>query len=276
MMAEEKPMRPRYIGASTKMYLGYQASLDWMERVRQVVDERPQIGDGEAVRPFVIPSFPLLESAQRIFEGSCVWVGAQNCSWSGGALTGEVSADLLAEMGVRIVEIGHAERRAIFGEDDKIVQLKTVAAQAVGLTPLLCIGESVRGDPTVGAHHCRVQVLAALGGRGDLSSLIIAYEPVWAIGASQPAEPAYVNAVIGRLRQLLAETHPATRIRIIYGGSAGPGLLPELTGVDGLFLGRFAHDPDNFGSVLDEALAQAHNEAEPVTEVAFPLNTAPS
>jgi triosephosphate isomerase len=233
-----------------------------MERVRELVDERPEIGDRGLVRPFVVPSFPLLESANRIFEGSCVSVGAQNCSWSGGALTGEVSAELLAEMGVQTVEIGHAERRALFGEDDAIVHKKVAAALAVGLTPLLCVGELVRADPTVVARHCSAQTLAALGGSGDQASLIVAYEPVWAIGASQPAEPAYVTEVIGHLRLLLAEAHPGECLRIIYGGSACPGLLRQLCGVDGLFLGRFAHDPENFASVLDEALSVATQEAD--------------
>lgn len=257
-MARDQSLRPRYVGASTKMYLGYGASLRWMERVREIVDERPEIGDRGLVQPFVVPSFPLLESAHRIFDGSSVWVGAQNCSWSGGALTGEVSADLLAEMGVQMVEIGHAERRALFGEDDTTVRKKVAAAVAVGLMPLLCIGELVRADPTVVARRCTGQTLVAMDGLGDQISLILAYEPVWAIGAAQPAEPSYVTEVIGQLRQFLEEELSGERPRIIYGGSAGPGLLLQLCGVDGLFLGRFAHDPENLASVLDEALSLTH------------------
>lgn len=111
-----------HIGVSTKMYLGYQASLRWLSEVRSVVDERPGLGAHSAqdapVRVFVIPSFPVLEPATRILAGSPVLLGAQNCAWGDGPLTGEVSPGMLAELGVQLVEIGHAERRSLFAEQD--------------------------------------------------------------------------------------------------------------------------------------------------------------
>jgi triosephosphate isomerase len=241
------------IGVSTKMYLGYQASLRWLAEVRSVVDARPGLAGDSAVRVFVIPSFPVLEQARRILEGSPVLLGAQSCSWADGPLTGEVSPGMLAELGVSLVELGHAERRRLFGEDDLVVARKVRAAVDAGLTPLLCIGEPDLLDHRAAADFCLRQVRSATGGDDSLlQRLVIAYEPVWAIGADRPASAEYVNAVTGLIREALG---PASHI--IYGGSAGPGLLPALTGVDGLFLGRSAHDAGNLGRVLDEALERA-------------------
>ncbi|MCY0905157.1 triose-phosphate isomerase family protein [Arthrobacter sp. H14-L1] len=245
------------IGVSTKMYLGYGASLRWLEQIQGVVADRPGIYPGGPVRVVVIPSYPVLESARRIFVDGPVLLGAQNCSWGEGALTGEVSAAMLSELGVSVVEIGHAERRSLFGESDAVVALKTKAALAAGLEPLLCVGEDVRMAPEDAAGHCLAQVMSAIGSGGrqekHLGRLLLAYEPVWAIGAPAPAPAEYVNCVADTLRRMLAERSEEIP-GIIYGGSAGPGLLPELESLDGLFLGRFAHDPENFGIVLDEAL----------------------
>ncbi|MCA4133955.1 triose-phosphate isomerase family protein [Arthrobacter sp. M4] len=288
-----------FVGVSTKMYLGYQRSLDWLAQLRAEVDSRPAVAAGRVV-PFVIPSFPVLPAAAEILDGSPVLLGAQNCGWADGPWTGEVSPSMLAELGVRVVEIGHAERRRHFAEDDAVVARKVRAAIDAGLTPLLCVGEdaapgasattndssgghrsggcgtetqegllsereagrsSEQSGPAQAANVVYRQIEAAVGGDWGLAShLVIAYEPVWAIGAAQPASPRYVSDVVLRLRALLADRDHGTSLAglpVIYGGSAGPGLLPSLDGVSGLFLGRFAHDPANFGTVLDEALALA-------------------
>ena len=162
----EGPSGTLYIGVSTKMYLGYQASLRWLEQVREVVDARPEVVAGGPVQVFVIPTFPLLESARRILNGSPVRLGAQNCSWSDGPLTGEVSAGMLAELGVSLVEVGHAERRSLFGEDDVVVARKVNAVVEAGLAPLLCIGEQERMAPAAAARFCSEQVRSALGEHG--------------------------------------------------------------------------------------------------------------
>lgn len=252
-----------YVGVSTKMYLGYRDTLDWLERLRHEVDSRPALAAGRVV-PFVIPSFPVLPAAAALLAGSPLLLGAQNCGWADGAWTGEVAPSMLAELGVRLVEIGHAERRAHFGENDSMVALKVRAADDAGLTPLLCVGEDSVGEESAGdagaaardaAGFVYRQIEAAVGGEWELASrLIIAYEPVWAIGAAEPADPNYVSGVVNHLRALLA-AHELQELPVIYGGSAKPGLLPRLGGVSGLFLGRFAHDAGNFGAVLDEALA---------------------
>ncbi|GIU56592.1 triose-phosphate isomerase family protein [Arthrobacter sp. NicSoilC12] len=253
------------VGVSTKMYLGYRDSLDWLERLQHEVDTRPALAAGRVV-PFVIPSFPVLPAAARLLAGSPLLLGAQNCGWSDGPWTGEVAPSMLAELGVRLVEIGHAERRRHFGEDDAMVALKVRAADDAGLTPLLCVGERDGGQTAAAADFVFGQIESAVDGAWDLAGrLVVAYEPVWAIGAAEPAAAAYVSDVVRRLRdQLTAAGVP--ELPVIYGGSAKPGLLPTLEGVSGLFLGRFAHDPVNFGTVLDEALLLA--EGLPATDPA--------
>ncbi|WLQ08706.1 triose-phosphate isomerase family protein [Arthrobacter oryzae] len=247
------------------MYLGYRDTLDWLGRLRHEVDSRPALAAGRVV-PFVIPSFPVLPAAAALLEGSSMVLGAQDCGWADGPWTGEVAPSMLAELGVRLVEIGHAERRAHFGETDAVVALKVRAADDAGLTPLLCVGEDSAGEAAIGenpvgegsARDAAVvvygQIQAAVRGDWGLASrLAIAYEPVWAIGAAEPADAGYVSDVVSHLRALLAGDG-LRELPIIYGGSAKPGLLPRLGGVSGLFLGRFAHDATNFGAVLDEAL----------------------
>lgn len=250
------------VGVSTKMYLGYRDSLDWLERLQHEVDTRPALAAGRVV-PFVIPSFPVLPAAARLLAGSPLLLGAQNCGWSDGPWTGEVAPSMLAELGVRLVEIGHAERRQHFGEDDAMVALKVRAADDAGLTPLLCVGERDGGQPAAAADFVFRQIESAVDGDWDLAGrLVVAYEPVWAIGAAEPAAAAYVSDVVSRLRdQLTAAGVPG--LPVIYGGSAKPGLLPTLEGLSGLFLGRFAHEPVNFGAVLDEALLLAEGLTAP-------------
>ena len=243
-----------FIGVSTKMYMGYAQSLGWLEQLVAEVDARPALAAGRVV-PFVIPSFPVLPEAARLLGGTPLILGAQNCGWSDGPWTGEVSPSMLGELGVGLVEIGHAERRRYFAEDESMIALKVSATVDAGLTPLLCVGEPEILDPAAAADTVYRQIKAAVSGDWTVASrVVIAYEPVWAIGAAEPASAGYVSQVVEALRDSLAQ-HGLTGLPIIYGGSAKPGLLPQLNGVSGLFLGRFAHDATNFGRVLDEALA---------------------
>lgn len=242
------------VGVSTKMYLGYAQSLAWLEQLVKEVDARPALAAGRVV-PFVIPSFPVLPAASELVADSPLVLGAQDCGWADGPWTGEVSPSMLAELGVGLVEIGHAERRQWFAESEAMIARKVRAAVDHGLTPLLCVGETETVSPQAAADFVLGQIDEAVSGDWVLAGkLAIAYEPVWAIGAAEPASAVYVSEVVSRLRRLLAK-HGLAQLPVIYGGSAKPGLLPQLTGVSGLFLGRFAHDPANFGRVLDEALA---------------------
>ncbi|WP_280642525.1 triose-phosphate isomerase family protein [Paenarthrobacter nicotinovorans] len=248
------PLDTVFVGVSTKMYMGYAHSLRWLEELIVEVDARPALAAGRVV-PLVIPSFPVLPEAARLITGTPLVLGAQNCGWSDGPWTGEVSPSMLAELGVGFVEIGHAERRRHFAEDDAMIALKVSAAVESGLKPLLCVGETELTGPEAAAETVFRQLKAAVSGDWSVASgMVIAYEPVWAIGAPEPASAQYVSEVVGALRAAL-DPHGLATLPIIYGGSAKPGLLPQLDGVSGLFLGRFAHDPANFGRVLDEALA---------------------
>ena len=254
---------PAFLGVSLKMYLDHRSTLRWIADVAAIADDQPAVVDGR-VQLAVLPTFVTLQAAARITVGSPLELGAQDLSWADrGAYTGEVSGRDLAELGCRYVEVGHAERRRLFGEDDKIISDKLAAAQRNSLVPILCVGEEDRQPSDQAAEFCLSQIAAALAaidgsthGAG-LPELIIAYEPVWAIGADRPAGVDHVQAVCRRLRAGTADDHRLRRVRVIYGGSAGPGLLSELgDATDGLFLGRFAHDPDQLRRVIIEAAAR--------------------
>ncbi|MCA1279346.1 triose-phosphate isomerase family protein [Saccharopolyspora sp. 7B] len=249
----------RTIGVSLKMYFGHQRTLDWCADVAEIARRHPAVRGGGA-KLFVLPSFPGLPPALDLFRDTPVEVGAQDLFWEDhGAYTGEVSGAELRELGCRHVEVGHAERRRLFGEDDRVVAAKTAAALRNGLTPVLCLGEERAGSTTDAVRTCLEQLDSALdaaraAGRGG--AVVIAYEPQWAIGAAEPAEPEFIGAVCGKLRNALDAEPVLAGSRVIYGGSAGPGLLSTLgDAADGLFLGRFAHDPAALERILDEVVA---------------------
>jgi len=247
------PRPRRIVGVSLKMYFDLQSTLSYVRGVLQL--------DGDAWNArldlFVIPDFVTLMESARILESSSIWVGAQDTFWEDkGAYTGEVSPLMLQQAGARIVEIGHAERRATFGETDEWVAKKAGAAARNGLIPLVCIGEKTHhsvASAAVGAaiQECKPQVTSVLAAVPDDAEVILAYEPVWAIGAAEPADPDHVVNVTKELRKLTANRTGVTRI--LYGGSAGPGTFTKIAeGVDGLFLGRFAHDIHNLKKVIAE------------------------
>ena len=246
-------MSPVTVGVSLKMYFGPARARDWFGRVAALANSHLAVRSGR-VELVVLPSFPAIPAALAAFIGTRVRVGAQDLFWEDeGAFTGEVSGAELAELGVSFVEVGHAERRRLFAESDAIVALKTAAALRNGLVPLICIGEPERTSARDALCRVLAQLQAALTD-APTGRVIIAYEPVWAIGAEQPAAVSHVTAICTALREWVAENRPGSTV--IYGGSAGPGLLGRLgSSVDGLFLGRFAHDVDALAAVLDEAPA---------------------
>lgn len=203
---------------------------------------------------FIIPDFLSLPHAVSQTRDTPLLVGAQDCHWEdAGAFTGEVSPSVLAEMGVRIVELGHAERRRLFGETDETTARKAAAVARNGLIPLVCVGEVVRGSVDDAARDVAGQVEAVMRAVPAEAEVVLAYEPVWAIGAAEPAGAEHVVGVAGRLRELPCVAGRSGPVRIVYGGSAGPGTFARLKdGVDGLFLGRFAHDPEQFWKTIQE------------------------
>ncbi|MCW3493263.1 triose-phosphate isomerase family protein [Microbacterium sp. SSM24] len=249
------------VGVSLKMYFGHHEAVDWCARMADRVRTHTAVTSG-AVRLFVIPTYLQIGPAVDAFRGTPVQVGAQDVSpYDLGPYTGEVSAAELAEVGASLAEIGHAERRRLFGETDAITAAKAAAALQYGITPVLCVGETERRDRTDAASATVAQLGACLTG-APAGPIIVAYEPVWAIGAPEPAPADHISAVTTALTASLAADPARTGSVVIYGGSAGPGLLTALGGsVDGLFLGRFAHDPDALVAVLDEASALAASRA---------------
>ena len=238
------------VGISTKAYLSRARTLGWLAELADLARDHVAVRSG-AVELVVAPSTPLLEAAVRLLDGTGVEVMAQDVSrFAGGAVTGEDVASLLADLGVAYVEVGHAERRRLLGETDAVVAEKVLRSREAGLVPWLCVGEETRVGPVEAAASCLAQVAAAAGD----GPLVVAHEPVWAIGAAEPAPVDHVVGVAEALRAGLPEGVAAARL--VYGGSAGPGLLAATApAVDGLFLGRRAHDVAGVASVLDEALA---------------------
>lgn len=242
------------VGVSLKLYLDVASTLAWTARVVEVAARARGVADG-SIRLWIMPSAPLLARVLDLTRGSAVEVGAQNLFWEDrGPFTGEMSGADLAELGCTMVEIGHSERRALFAEDDSIVALKTQASVRNGLTPVICVGEESRADATEAAAIAVRQLDAAMASVDGPAPIVVAYEPRWAIGASVPAPDEHITTVCSAL-QAAARAHPAvSESRVVYGGSAGPGLLGRIVpAVDGLFLGRFAHDPGALAEILDEA-----------------------
>jgi len=250
------------IGVSLKMYFGHSDARRWFSRVAGLAARHPAVADGR-VEFFVIPTFLQVLPAVDAFAGTRTLVGAQDvAAWDRGAYTGEVGALELAEVGVRVAEVGHAERRRLFGETDEVVAAKVAASLRSGITPVLCLGETERMPAADAENEIVRQLHAALDGAAA-GRVIVAYEPVWAIGAAEPAPVDHITTVAGRLRGELDTLAERDGSIVIYGGSAGPGLLAQLgDSVDGLFLGRFAHDPDALAGVLDEAAALADARAD--------------
>jgi triosephosphate isomerase (TIM) len=253
------------IGVSLKMYFGKRQTQDWCRAVAALAAWHPGVAR-RAVELFVLPAAPMIAPALRIFAGTPVLVGAQNlASADSGAFTGEVSGALLHEMGCRYAEVNHAERRRLFREDNATATAKVAACWRNELIPVLCVGESAQSPPRQAAAQCVAQVREILGqGQGQSHDshdspsrpVVLAYEPHWAIGRADPAPAEHIREVTSSLRQWLQTRHELAGSRVIYGGSAGPGLLTSLRGsVDGLFLGRFAHDPAELAAILDEATA---------------------
>lgn len=195
----------------------------------------------------IAPPFPVLRETVEAVAGSPVSVGSQDLHWErSGAFTGEVSAAMVADTGCRFAILGHSERRQFFGETDYTVAKKAVAAVRAGLVPVVCVGESLaQRDAGTTRQVVEIQVRHGLVelSQDAMESLVIAYEPVWAIGTGRTATPDQVQEVHARIRAVLRDVAPsgiADRVRILYGGSVKPSNVDELMAcpdVDGALVG---------------------------------------
>ncbi len=212
------------------------------------------MGDVKAGVAVCVP-FPYLAQAQARLRGSAVAWGAQNMSQQAkGAFTGEVSASMLNDFGCAYVILGHSERRALYGESDELVAEKFAAAQAAGLTPILCVGETLEereGGVTEAVVARQMDAVIAKCGVASLAKAVVAYEPVWAIGTGKTASPEQAQAVHafirGKVRALDAGV--ADGLIIQYGGSMKPGNAAELLGqpdIDGGLIGGASLNAEEF------------------------------
>ncbi|AEO55059.1 Triosephosphate isomerase-like protein [Thermothelomyces thermophilus ATCC 42464] len=258
------------VGVSTKMYFSHARTTAFVSSVLALLREAPGAAAllRDRVDAFVAPDFVSIPATRAavIVEaeagagagagaGARLVVGAQDCAAADeGPYTGEVSPAVLRELGCGLAEVGHAERRRLFGESDDLVRRKAAAAARNGLVPLVCVGEEVVSPGVrAAAEEVLGQVKAVLDGLDGEADVILAYEPVWAIGAPEPASAEHVRGVARLVRESEAVRGRPGRTRIVYGGAAGPGLWGRLGGeVDGLFLGRFAHQPEQFVKMLYE------------------------
>lgn len=220
-------------------------------------------GRDARIQRFVIPPFTAVREVKAMLANTSVKVGAQNMHWADeGAWTGEVSPTMLKDCALDLVELGHSERREHFGETDETVGLKTEAAVRHGLVPLICIGETLAdresgNAPEVLARQVR-GALATLNGAQKQAEILLAYEPVWAIGERGiPATADYADARHAEIARV-AEDMLGRRISCLYGGSVNPQNCEELIAcpnIDGLFIGRSAWNIDGYIDILARCAA---------------------
>ena len=266
--ARREGRRP-LIAGNWKMHLTHLEAIGLVQKLAFSLKE-PEL---EAAEVVVLPPFTALRSVQTLVTGDKLEVGygAQDLSvQDSGAYTGEVSGAMLAALACRYVVVGHSERRTLHGEDDAVVAGKVQAALRHGLVPILCVGEGLEVR-RAGEHvpHCTAQLEAALEGLtaeqvtspGEGTGIVIAYEPVWAIGTGEVATPEDAQEVCGALRPRLAERFGAETagiVRILYGGSVNSantaGILagPD---VDGALVGGASLDADEFTQICRTAAA---------------------
>ena len=228
------------------MYKTQAEAVEFLQGFMSHLSETPD--DREIV--LCVP-FTDLVGISRDLHGSRIRLGAQNVHWeSSGAFTGEISAPMLTEIGIRYVIIGHSERRQFFGETDETVNLRLKAAQAAGLVPILCVGES-KQQRDAGEIEAVIGQQLERGLVGvDQASLVIAYEPIWAIGTGETCESVEANRAIGFIRSQLKNPD----VSIQYGGSVKPENIDEIMAqseIDGALVGGASLQPESFARIIN-------------------------
>jgi triosephosphate isomerase (TIM) len=250
--------RKPVIAGNWKMHHDHFVAIQVVQKLSYRLEE----DDFEACDVVICAPFTDLRTLQTIIDADRLKIrlGAQNCYWEDqGAFTGEVSPPMLAKLNVQYVIIGHSERRQLFGETDETVNLKLKAVLKHGMTPIVCVGETLE-EREADATAARVtsQTGGAFAGvkAADASSCIVAYEPIWAIGTGRNATPQDANDTIGVIRGALRDLYgadTAEAIRIQYGGSVKSGNAKELMAmpeIDGALVGGSSLEPDEFARVV--------------------------
>jgi len=228
------------------MYKTQAEALEFLQGFKSELDNTPD--DREIV--LCVP-FTDLDSLSKTLHGSRIQIGAQNVHWeTEGAYTGEIAAPMLTEVGVRYVVVGHSERRQYFGETDETVNLRLKAAQKAGLIPILCVGETKQQrDAGDIESHIFSQLAKGLVDV-DQTNLVIAYEPIWAIGTGDTCAPAEANRVIGLIRSKLSNPN----VPIQYGGSVKPDNVDEVMAqpeIDGALVGGASLEAKSFARIVN-------------------------
>jgi triosephosphate isomerase len=246
-------MRTVWVGTSFKMNKTLSEALAFAEALAGT-----DVARDPRIQRFVIPPFTAVREVKARLKDTSVKVGAQNMHWDDkGAWTGEISPLMLTDCGLDLVELGHSERREHFGETDRTVGLKTAAAVRHGLTPLICIGETLsEREAGLADEVLKRQVegaLAGLDGEAKSAPVLLAYEPVWAIGVNGiPATADYADARHARIADV-ARNALGRDVPVLYGGSVNPGNCAELIAqphIDGLFIGRSAWEAEGYLDIL--------------------------
>ena len=248
-------MRKPIIAGNWKLFKKRDDAVDFVTKLIPLVQE---VGKVEII---IAPVFTVLSTVKQAIAGSNIMLSAQDCFWEEeGAFTGEISPGMLVDAGCSHVIIGHSERRQYFGDTDETVNRKTNAAIASGLTVLLCIGETL-ADRDAGKTFdvLRTQIERSLAGftPNELANIVIAYEPVWAIGTGKTATDEQAQEAHAFIRKVVGELHGnkiADAIRILYGGSVKPenikGLMAQ-PDIDGALVGGASLKPDSFGAIVN-------------------------
>ena len=258
-ISSRKPL----ISGNWKMNLNHFEAIQLLQKLNYLVAKE----DFEAVDVSVHPPFTDIRSVQTLIDADELkfLLGAQHCHWEEkGAFTGEVSPAMLAKLGVKYVIVGHSERRELFGETDDIVANKVTSILKAGMTPIICVGETLE-EREAGSTEAKVtgQVRAALVKRTPetVASLVVAYEPIWAIGTGRTATAGDAQAVCSAIRTEIRATHgndAAAAVRIQYGGSVKAGNAAELMAqpdIDGALVGGASLDPDEFARIIKYRLS---------------------
>jgi len=239
-------VRKIVIAGNWKMFKTQAESLEFLQGFMRSLDQTPQEREVVLCAPFTA-----LNVLSKSLHGSLVQLGAQNVHWEeDGAYTGEISGPMLTEIGVSYVIVGHSERRQYFGETDETVNLRLKAAQRYGLKPILCVGETKQQRDAGETESLITSQLEKDLVDVDQQNLVIAYEPIWAIGTGETCEAIEANRVISLIRSQLS--NPS--ISIQYGGSVKPNNIDQIMAqpeIDGALVGGASLEPTSFARIVN-------------------------
>lgn len=249
-------MRRKVVAGNWKMNMNLSGTIELISAIKNELSKSDSKSE-----VIVCPPFTSLETAVTVVKGSSIKVGAQNMHYeSDGAFTGEISADMLKSVGCEYVILGHSERRTLFGESDEMINKKVKKALSSGLKPIFCVGETLEErESNLTEKVVEKQVKNGLSGisESELSELIIAYEPVWAIGTGKTASPEQAQEVHKFIRNLISKLYSnnlADNLVIQYGGSVKPDNAEELFSqpdIDGGLIGGASLKADSFISIVN-------------------------